>query len=65
MKIKLVILFFLGGLCCSAQSGQTTIDSLINVGEKMQPDSNKVRNRVRISELYRGVNNQKAEEFAL
>src|SRR6218665_3287489 len=66
MKTKLPVLlfFFFIVLCCRAQSLKT-IDSLINVGEKMQLDSNKVRNRVRISELYRGVNNKKAEEFAL
>ncbi len=66
MKIKLVILlfFFFAGLCCWAQS-RATVDSLINVGEKMPLDSNKVRNRLKISELYRGVNNKKAEEFAL
>ncbi|MBX2952526.1 MAG: sensor histidine kinase [Leadbetterella sp.] len=65
MKIKLVIFFFFTGWCCLAQSRETKMDSLINVGNKMPLDSNKVKNRVKISELYRGVNNKKAEEFAL
>jgi two-component system NarL family sensor kinase len=63
-KLPVLLVFFFTVLCCRAQYGKT-IDSLINVGGKMQLDSNKVRNRVRISELYRGFNNKKAEEFAL
>ncbi|NBA86108.1 hypothetical protein GVN16_10075 [Emticicia sp. CRIBPO] len=63
-KLPVFLVFFFTALCCRAQYGNT-IDSLLKVGEKMQLDSNKVRNRQRISELYRGTNNKKAEEFAL
>lgn len=66
MKTKFTILLFflIGGFYCSAQN-QKKIDSLMVVGKKMTLDSNKVKNRLKISELYRGVNNTKAEEFAL
>ena len=63
-KFSILLLFLFGGFFCSAQN-QKKIDSLIVVGKKMALDSNKVKNRLKISELYRGVKNTKAEEFAL
>ncbi len=66
MKTKLFLLIFLIPLSYfSLAQNQKKIDSLIAVGKKMAIDSNKVKNRLKISELYRGVNNKKAEEFAI
>lgn len=66
MKSKIAIsLFFLFGGFHSLAQNQKKIDSLIVVGKKMALDSHKVKNRLKISELYRGVNNKKSEEFAL
>ncbi len=66
MKTKLsILLFFLfGGFFCLAQN-QKKIDSLLLVGQIMKLDSNKVKNRLQISDLYRGKNNSKAMEYAL
>ncbi len=66
MKIKvLILLFFLmSSLLCSAQN-QKKIDSLLLVSQKMALDSNKVKNILRLSELYKVNNNQKSKEFAL
>lgn len=49
---------------CSAQN-QEKIDSLLLMSQKMALDSNKVKNILLVSELYKGNNNQKSKEFAL
>lgn len=62
-KIAISLFFLFGGFYCLAQN-QKKIDSLIVMGKKMALDSHKVKNRLKISEIYRGVNNKKSEEFA-
>jgi len=66
MKTKILFLLFslMGSFLCSAQN-QKKIDSLLLVSQKMALDSNKVKNILRVSELYKGNNNQKSKEFAL
>lgn len=63
-KILLFLFSLMSSLLCSAQN-QKKIDSLLLVSQKMALDSNKVKNILRVSELYKGNNNQKSKEFAV
>ena len=63
-KILFFLFFLINGFLCSAQI-QKKIDSLLFVSQKRALDSNKVKNILRVSELYKGNNNNKSKEFAL
>ena len=66
MKTKLFLLIFLIPLSYfSLAQNQKKIDSLIAINKKIALDTNRVKNTLRISELYKGNNNQKSREYAL
>ena len=64
IKVLLLLFFLMSSFLCSAQN-QEKIDSLLLMSQKMALDSNKVKNILLVSELYKGNNNQKSKEFAL